>query len=117
MRVLLIVDDYEDMEPLFRRFLRKAFDEVLFARDLDQADALLATHPVTHLVVDYHLGPGGAGGCDIVASWRARVPTIGFAALFSGTRFDQALPAGIDAAFVKPNGFEGLIDRLCAREP
>lgn len=109
---LLIVDDEPDLAPLFRRFLRRHFQEILEAGDARKAEAQLGSHPVTHLVVDATL-PGAEPGQALVQKWRAAVPSVRFAAVFSGsTALRGARFAGVDGVYIKPEGFDELIEVL-----
>jgi len=113
-RVLLVLDDEDDIAELFRRFLKKAFDEIHLARNSSEAEAVLERAEVTHLVSDFWIGPGEPIGSSLIARWRQRWPAIRFAALFTGGTREKLGPAieGVDALFIKPNGFDDLIDRL-----
>jgi len=112
-RILLIVDDEPDLAPMFRRFLRKSFDEIHDALDATQAEHLLEK-PVTHLVVDAALPE--ASGVELVARWRQLAPTVRFAAMFSGsTDLRGASIPGVDEVYVKPDGFEALLAELKKR--
>ena len=64
-RIALLVDDEEDIASLFQRILKRTFDQVLVAGPAEQAEAALASKPVTHLVCDAFLGtaePQGTAG-------------------------------------------------------
>ena len=115
-RVVLLVDDEPDITALFRRVLKRTFDEVLVAFSGDEATEILDHKPVTHVVSDYFLGPDSTQGTKLIADWRSHHPSIRFAAIFTGrasTGDFDGMP-GIDAAFAKPAGFEDLIERLNA---
>ncbi|HEY3451230.1 MAG TPA: response regulator [Myxococcales bacterium] len=113
-RVVLLVDDEPDITTLFRRVLKRSFDEVHVALSGKEAAEILAKRAVTHLVTDFFLGADEPQGTALVARWRTAYPSIRFAAVFTGrasTKEIGGLP-GIDAVFAKPGGFEELIALL-----
>lgn len=113
MRVLLVVDDETDLAVLFERLLGDCFDQIHCAPDAAAAEQVLGRVEVTHLVVDSVLGDQGPSGHELVARWRSQRPSIGFAALFSGsTELEREALPGIDAIYIKPRGFEPLLERL-----
>jgi CheY-like chemotaxis protein len=118
MRVLLVVDDDEDLHSLFRRFLKKSFDSIHLAARATAAAELLASNSITHLVIDAKLHDGDPPGRELLAEWRARYPSIRFAAIFTGSYPSKPLEQapGVDAVFLKPNGFDALIERLTRSE-
>jgi len=114
VRSLLVVDDEPDLVPLFKRYLRREFDEIIEADSAEKAERLLVSRKVTHLVVDAAL-PDCGSGAELIQRWRTTDPTIRFAAIFSGAA--RALGAshqspGVDAVFLKPDGFEDLVAAL-----
>ncbi|HCF62438.1 MAG TPA: hypothetical protein DFS52_31160 [Myxococcales bacterium] len=118
MRILLIVDDEPELEPLLRRLLKRDFDEIYFVGDAAGAEAVLCSSPVTHLVIDNALGRGSSkSGVDLIAGWRRTHPSIELAVLFSGSALfcEAAPPPEIDDAYLKPTGLEPLLARLRQR--
>ncbi len=116
MRTLLIVDDQQDLEFLFRRFLRKQFDQIYFANSAAVADVLLEQNTITHLVIDARL-PDTFSGSECIAIWRSRYSSIRFAGLFTGmSEFQNATIPGVNQIFLKPDGFDALLDVLSAEE-
>lgn len=115
-RVVLLVDDEPDITTLFKRVLKRSFDEVHVALSGAEAAEILASKPVTHVVTDFFLGVNEPQGTTLVAQWRAQYPNIRFAAVFTGRVSTKELAGqpGIDAAFAKPGGFEDLIALLNA---
>jgi len=83
-KVALVVDD----EPIFcrcmSRLLSRDFDEVHVAGTPSEAEVILDTYPVTHLVCDYRLGADLPPGSVYVDKWRSRYPTITRAILLTG---------------------------------
>jgi len=108
-RTLLIVDDEPELAPMFRRFLKKHFSEILEARDAPAAVVCLQAKAVTHVVVDASL-PNGESGQTLAQRIRALAPSVRFVALFSGSTSlrGSSLP-GVDRVFIKPEGFDELV--------
>ncbi|MGC4120351.1 MAG: response regulator [Myxococcales bacterium] len=111
-RTLLIVDDEPDLAPMFRRFLKRHFTEIFEATGAIQAGEILASKPVTHLIVDASL-PDCESGQSMAQQWRSKYSSIRYVALFSGTSAlrDAKLP-GVDRVFIKPEGFDELVEVL-----
>ena len=113
-RVLLLVDDEPDITTLFRRVLKRTFDQVYVAFSSAEANEILARTPVTHVVSDMILGAKEATGTTLIARWRGAYPTIRFAAVFTGRASPKEIVGkpGVDAVFTKPAGFEALVAQL-----
>ncbi|MGC4117136.1 MAG: hypothetical protein QM765_21765 [Myxococcales bacterium] len=113
-RVALLVDDEPDITTLFRRVLKRTFDEVHVALSAQEAAEVLERSTVTHVVTDYFLGADEPQGTALVARWRADHPSIRFTAVFSGRVSPKEIAGlpGIDAVYAKPDGFEDLVARL-----
>jgi DNA-binding NtrC family response regulator len=83
-RVLLILDDDEEIGDLFRLFLRKSFAQVHVAQNSAEAERILRQATVTHVVCDLTIGPDEPVGSVFLARWRGKLPSIQFAAIFTG---------------------------------
>jgi DNA-binding response OmpR family regulator len=117
-RVLLVVDDDHDIAELFRVVMRKHFDEVLIAHNSGEAQRLVSQNEVTHLVCDLSIGPEEPLGSQLISRWRQARPSIGFAAVFTGAADRSSVePApDIDGVYIKPSGFDALVERLRSPE-
>jgi ActR/RegA family two-component response regulator len=101
--VVLVVDD----EPVFcralSRVLEKSFDEVHVATVPAQAEQVLESFPITHLVCDYRLGEHLPPGTVFVSKWRRRFANIRRAIVLTGAMdyyvFD--VPPEVDAVRAK----------------
>ena len=113
-RILLLVDDEPDIMSLFRRVLRRSFDEIVFAENGAEARQALDQKQVTHVVSDFFLGADEPKGTTLLAGWRAQYPSLRFAAIFTGRGASEEIDGqpGVDAVFSKPTGFEDLVQRL-----
>jgi DNA-binding response OmpR family regulator len=115
-RILLVVDDEPEICKLIKRSLRGEFDEIHLAEGQSEAESVLSTTPVTHVVCDFYLATGDTLGDRLLVEWRDSWPSIEYAALFTGSTLERV--AGhekIDDVFLKPNGFSDLVDHL--RQP
>jgi DNA-binding NtrC family response regulator len=112
-RVLLVVDDEIEIGKLFERIFGARFDEIHVCSRVEDAEAVLAHHPVTHVVSDNYLGPGQPLGEDVLPEWRRSHPSIRFTAIFTGSSVPARMEIpGVDEVYYKPTGFEALVERL-----
>ena len=115
-RVLLVVDDEFEICKLIKRSLRNEFDEIHLAAGQEDAESVLRSNQVTHIVCDFYLATGDTLGDRLLAEWRDVWPSIEYAALFTGSTIERhAGHDKIDNVFLKPSGFLDLVDRL--RQP
>ena len=113
-RTLLIVDDEPDLAPILHRLLRDHFTTVLEASNAAQALAHLKASPVTHVVLDASL-PDGVSGQGLAQQLRTLFPSVRYLALFSGSpALEGAMLPGVDQVFIKPSGFDALLQTLKA---
>ncbi|HCF62431.1 MAG TPA: hypothetical protein DFS52_31125 [Myxococcales bacterium] len=115
-RVLLVIEDEPSVGALFGLHLKGHFDAVFAVGCEAEAEAVLASQAVTHLVSDYHLGREHPLGTTLVARWRGRWPAIRYAAILSGEDLSAHSRPGVDEMFLKPAGFEVLVERLKAMD-
>ena len=114
-RVLLIVDDEIEIGKIIQKTLRREFDEILVAVNTTEAEPLLESRSITHLVVDLFLGPDEMLGYELVRKWRPRLEDLRYVALFTGSSMElETAYDGIDAVFRKPSGYADLIAALRA---
>ena len=83
-RILLVLDDEATVCRSLRRILSRSFDEILTAETPADAERILESRPVTHLLCDQLLGPGQPLGNDLAARWRPRYPSIEHVVLLTG---------------------------------
>lgn len=83
--ILLVLDDEATVCRSLRRILDRSFDEVCTAETPADAEVVLESRPVTHLLCDQLLGPGQQLGYDLATRWRASYPTIRRVVLLTGT--------------------------------
>lgn len=115
VRVLLIVEDREDVRRAFARYFRRHFDTVLVAADPPEAEALLQGMPApTHVICDHWLGDAHPVGSVLLPAWRRRFPELRKAILVSGSEIEAIeRPVGVDAVFGKPADMQAICDALC----
>ncbi|MGI5860998.1 MAG: response regulator [Myxococcales bacterium] len=112
VRILLVVEDEPSVAALFKMHLKGHFDSVFAAGCEVEAEAVLEREAVTHLVSDYHLGRDHPVGTTLVARWRSRWPAIRYTAILSGSDLSSQSRPGVDELFLKPAGFDLLVERL-----
>jgi DNA-binding NtrC family response regulator len=90
---LLIVDDESAVCRALRRMLNHKVDRIMTAETPEDAETVLASTIVTHLICDHYLGPGQPLGMDLAATWRTRYPALRQIVVLTGKDVD-----GIEAA-------------------
>jgi len=99
---LLVVDDESAVCRAVRRLLRDKFDEIVTVETPADADAVLASRPVTHVVCDQCLGPGQPEGLAIASAWRAAYPSIRRLIILTGANVKSlTAPPGVDLVLPK----------------
>jgi CheY-like chemotaxis protein len=99
---LLVVDDESAVGRVLRRLLRERFDEIVAVETPADAEAVLASRPVTHVVCDHCLGAGQPEGLTVASAWRAAYPSIRRLIILTGADVKNltALP-GVDLVLPK----------------
>lgn len=99
---LLVVDDESAVCRAVRRLLRDKFDEIVTVETPADAETVLATRQVTHVVCDQCLGPGQPEGLAIAGGWRTSYPSIRRLVILTGADVKNltALP-GVDLVLPK----------------
>ena len=100
--ILLVFDDDRLNLRSIGRVLSGIFDRLLLAQTARQAEELLSTHPITHLLCDRCVAEH-LNGEEFIRQWRQRWPSIQYAALMTGG--EVGLPVEfsmVDAVFRKP---------------
>ncbi len=113
--VLLIVDDERSVCRALSRLLDRQVQEILSATNAREAEIILRSGRVTHVICDHWFGPGQPLGTDLVTNWKSRFPTIQKAVVLTGTDInkldggtavDKILPKVVDPAdLIKVLGF------------
>jgi CheY-like chemotaxis protein len=94
---LLIVDDEPQIRRMLARLLASKFDEIFTAGSGEEAEPILQRQAVTHLLVDYDLGPGSPCGEYLITTWRQKHPAIERALLITGKRMSHVrFPPEVD---------------------
>jgi DNA-binding NtrC family response regulator len=98
---LLVVDDESSVCRVVKRLLKNRFDEIAIAETPADAETVLASCDVTHVICDHVLGPGCPRGLELASHWKAAHPSIKKIIVLTGANVaDLGLPPGID--FVVP---------------
>jgi DNA-binding NtrC family response regulator len=95
--VLLVVDDESSVCRALSRILGKRVDEIIAAFSPQEAETVLVSREVTHLVCDHWFGMGQPLGIDLVVKWRQLYPSLQKVILLTGTDVARLTPpdAGI----------------------
>lgn len=91
---LLVVDDESAVCRALRRMLRGRVGRIVTAETPEDAEAVLDSTGVTHLICDHYLGPGQPLGMDLAAKWRGRYPTLRRVVILTGRDVKDIEPAG-----------------------
>ena len=100
--ILLVIDDEASVCRALGRILRKKASEIITAQNIVDAELVLDTKEVTHVLCDHLLGPGQPKGLETAIHWKAEYPSIEKIIILTGT--DAAFartPAGIDHVLPK----------------
>lgn len=102
-KVLLIVDDRQEVRLALARFFGLYFEEILMAESPEQAERHLGTGRVELLLCDYYLGAHCPPATKLVTRWRAQYKSLERVAIMTGSRSSSigACPDA-DAIFEKP---------------
>ncbi len=102
-RIILVVEDDEQVLEMLSKKLGTEGDVVLTAESPAQAEYLLKRYPVSHLVCDRQLGKHLPPGERLILDWRERYPSIHRALLVTGTAIAQSRDfSGVDCVLPKP---------------
>ncbi len=96
-KILLVVDDESSVCRALKRLLRGRVDEIVTAQTPADAETVLRSTPVTHVICDHFLGPGQPNGGDVARNWKVDYPKIKVVAILTGTNIGDIEKApGID---------------------
>ncbi len=87
--VLLIVDDERSVCRALTRLLDRTVGKIQTATNPSEAEIVLRTGKVTHVICDHWFGPGQPLGLDLVSSWKEKYPSIKRAVVLTGTDVDK----------------------------
>lgn len=108
---LLVVDDESAVCRALRRMLGGRVERIVTAETPQDAEAVLSSTAVTHLVCDHFLGPGQPLGTDLALQWRERYPSLVQVVILTG-KDTAGIAAGGGIDHVLPKTTEP--DRLVA---
>ena len=87
--VLLIVDDERTVCRALSRLLDHKVKEILSATNPTEAEIVLRSGRITHLICDHWFGPGQPVGIDLVTRWKKAFPSIQRAVVLTGTDINK----------------------------
>ena len=99
---LLIIDDEASVCRALGRILRNKVGEIITAQNVADAELILDTRYVSHILCDHLLGPGQPRGLDTAIHWKQEYPEVEKIIILTGTdaAFDEP-PEGIDHVLPK----------------
>ncbi|MBN2526799.1 MAG: hypothetical protein JXR76_10420 [Deltaproteobacteria bacterium] len=101
-KVLLIIDDEASVCRALSRILSRKATEIITARSIADAELILDTREVTHVLCDHLLGPGQPKGLDNAIYWKSEYPSIEKVIVLTGTDAAfNAPPEGVDKVLPK----------------
>ena len=111
--VLLIVDDERSVCRALTRLLDRQIRRIETATNPVEAEIILRSGRITHLICDHWFGPGQPLGMDLVSAWKQKFPSIQRAVVLTGTDINK-LPAasGVDSILPKVVDPDELIEVL-----
>jgi DNA-binding NtrC family response regulator len=94
--ILLVVDDESSVCRALSRILGKRVDEIISAFSPQEAETVLVSKEVTHLVCDHWFGMGQPLGIDLVVQWKQKHPSIRHVVVLTGTDVTRLTSPGDD---------------------
>jgi DNA-binding NtrC family response regulator len=95
--VLLVVDDEQSVCRALKRMLQHRVANIITALTPAEAESVLQSGKVTHLICDHWFGPGEGLGLELVAKWRKKYHSVEQAVVLTGTDINSLTkPAGVD---------------------
>jgi DNA-binding NtrC family response regulator len=111
--VLLIVDDERSVCRALTRLLDRQVRRIETATNPTEAEIILKTGLITHLICDHWFGPGQPLGIDLVPKWRKLNPSILRAVVLTGMDISKLpLTEGVDRILPKVVDPDELIKAL-----
>ncbi len=101
-KILLVIDDESSVCRVVRRLLRDKFDDIVAAQTPADAEIVLSSRTVTHVICDHVLGPGQPYGLQLASGWKEAYPSIRKVIVLTGANLSGiAAPPGIDLVLPK----------------
>ncbi len=114
--VLLIVDDERSVCRALTRLLDRQVKRIETATNPWEAETILKSGQITHLICDHWFGPGQPLGIDLAARWKKEYPSILRAVVLTGMDITKiSLASGVDSILPKVVEPEELINTLQLR--
>ncbi len=111
--ILLIVDDESSVLRAVSRMLAKYADEILTADSHIEAEAVLESHEITHILCDHWFGRGLPLGIDLAAKWKRLYPRLKKVVVLTGVDIEGLSPCPlVDAVLPKTTETQKLISTL-----
>ncbi len=112
-RNLLIVDDETSVCRALSRMLTNKVDQITYSTSSLEAQTILATQKITHLICDHWFGAGHKLGLDLAVQWRNEFSSIERVVLLTGTDTSMLdVPEEIDFILTKAADSDELLKAL-----
>ena len=100
--VLLVVDDESSVCRALSRMLKKDVDEILTAFSPQEAETVLDSRKITHLICDHWFGQGQPLGLDLAAKWKKEHTSLRRVIVLTGTDITRlTAPPGVNEILAK----------------
>ena len=111
--VLLIVDDERSVCRALTRLLDRQVRRIETASTPIEAEIILRSGHITHVICDHWFGPGQPLGIDLVSNWKKNFPSILRAVVLTGMDISKLPSApGVDRILPKVVDPDELIEVL-----
>lgn len=111
--VLLIVDDERTVCRALTRLLDRSVSRIQTATTPKEAEIILRSGKVTHVICDHWFGPGQPLGLDLVSQWKQTYQSIRRAVVLTGTDVEKLVKSDdVDKILPKVVDPQDLIEVL-----
>jgi DNA-binding NtrC family response regulator len=111
--VLLIVDDERTVCRALTRLLDRSVSKIQTATNPREAEIILRSGNITHVICDHWFGPGQPLGLDLVGQWKETYQSIKCAVVLTGTDVEElSKPKYVDEILPKVIDPDELIAAL-----
>ena len=111
--MLLVVDDENTVCRALTRILKGKVGQIWTATNAVEAESILKSGSITHVICDHWFGPGQPLGMDLVKQWKNTYGSIKRAIVLTGTPIEKLKDNdGVDKVLSKVVDPEDLIRLL-----
>ncbi len=111
--VLLVVDDESSVCRALARMLKNRVDEIVTAFSPQEAETVLGSRKITHLICDHWFGAGQPLGLNLAGKWKNEHSSIRRAVVLTGTDITKLeAPPGVHQVIAKTVKADELAEAL-----